>query len=109
MRVLLYLGCVVMAVWLMPRKAANNYQYELGKPWAYPLLTAPADMPVYPDSLSATLARDSIDATFRPVYKRDISMENKLLPHCHQDKHPRLGKPYAPATQQANKQFAHLA
>ncbi len=79
MRVLLYLGCVVMAVWLMPRKAANNYQYELGKPWAYPLLTAPADMPVYPDSLSATLARDSIDATFRPVYKRDISMEKQAV------------------------------
>lgn len=78
-RAILYLGCIALAVWLMPRKAANTFNYEMGKPWAYALLTAPADMPVYPDSLTAALTRDSINATFRPVYLRDVNAERQTV------------------------------
>lgn len=78
-RAILYLGCIVLAVWLMPRKAANTFNYEMGKPWTYALLTAPADMPVYPDSLTAALTRDSINTTFRPVYRRDVNAERQTV------------------------------
>ncbi|MCM1021614.1 MAG: HDIG domain-containing protein [Muribaculum sp.] len=78
-RIILYFVCVVLALWLMPRQQANTYKYELGKPWTYALLTAPADMPVYPDSLTATSIRDSINATFRPVYRRDNNIEKQAI------------------------------
>ncbi len=78
-RVLLYAACVVLAVWLVPRKEANTYNYEMGKPWSYALLTAPADMPIYPDSLTAAHLRDSIDAAFRPVFRRDVAAEKQAV------------------------------
>lgn len=79
LRTLLILGCVTLTVWLMPHKGSNAYLYELGKPWNYPLLTAPADMPVYLDSVSAQHVRDSIDASFLPVYRRDILAEKEAI------------------------------
>ncbi|MDE7397734.1 MAG: HDIG domain-containing protein [Muribaculum sp.] len=79
LRALLLIGCVALAVWLLPHKGTNAYYYELGKPWNYPLLTAPTDMPVYPDSITARNMRDSIDATFLPVYRRDFSIEKEAV------------------------------
>lgn len=78
-RAALFAVCVILAVWLMPRKGANTYLYEMGKPWTYTLLTAPVDMPIYLDSLSARHVRDSLDRDFRPVYRRDINIERQAV------------------------------
>lgn len=77
LRAALFVAAVAVAVWLLPRKGRNSYHYELGKPWAYSLLTAPSDMPIYLDSISAQRVLDSIDASFVPVYIRDISREKQ--------------------------------
>ncbi len=77
LRAALFVAAVVISVWLLPRKGRNSYHYELGKPWAYSLLTAPSDMPIYLDSISAQRVLDSIDVSFVPVYVRDISREKQ--------------------------------
>lgn len=79
LRVLLFVGAVVIIIGLMPRKDSHSYQYEMGKPWAYSLLTAPSDMPIYLDSISMERVRDSISQTFVPVYQRDINIEKTTL------------------------------
>lgn len=79
LRTLLFVGAVVIIIGLMPRKDSHSYQYEMGKPWAYSLLTAPNDMPIYLDSISAKIVRDSITRTFIPVYQRDINTEKTTL------------------------------
>ncbi|MCM1504761.1 MAG: HDIG domain-containing protein [Muribaculum sp.] len=79
LRVALFVVCVTVAVWLLPKKDANSYVYELNKPWAYSLLTAPSDMPIYLDSISAKAVRDSIDRTFIPVYVRDTNIEKSAI------------------------------
>ena len=78
-RAALFIVCVAVAVWLLPKKGANSYNYDLGKPWAYSLLTAPTDMPIYLDSISAQAVRDSINRAFRPVFVRDINIEKSAI------------------------------
>lgn len=77
LRALLFVAAVAVSVWLLPRSGGNSFSYELGKPWAYNLLTAPIDMPIYLDSVSAARVADSIDRSFVPVYVRDVSREKQ--------------------------------
>lgn len=74
-QILLFIGAVFLMIYFQPRVDENHYIYEVGRPWSYPLLTAPFDIPVHLDSVSARLVKDSIDATFQPIYRRNTSME----------------------------------
>lgn len=65
-------------VWLMPRHSASTYIYQINRPWNYQLLTAPFDIPIRPDSVSAEMAIDSINRTFVPVYKRISSVDDAV-------------------------------
>lgn len=73
----LLLGTVII-VWLLPRTSTSTYIYEVNRPWNYPLLTAPFDIPVRPDSLTTKEAIDSIDRKFVPVFKRLGSVDEDV-------------------------------
>lgn len=79
LRAALFTVCVALAVWLLPKKDTNSYHYEMNKPWAYSLLTAPSDMPIYLDSIRAKDVRDSIEQAFRPVFIRDVNIEKSAI------------------------------
>lgn len=79
LRALLFAGAVAIIIGLMPRKGNHSYQYEMGKPWVYSLLTAPSDMPIFLDTITAHRVRDSINANFIPVYERDLNTEKTSL------------------------------
>lgn len=78
-RALLFVVTALIIVWLLPRKQGNAYHYEMGKPWAYSLLTAPSDMPIYLDSIRSQYVRDSITRDFVPVYVRDVTAEKSTV------------------------------
>lgn len=67
--------CVALVAYFLPRNSEHRYIYEENKPWNYSLLTAPFDIPVRLDSVSARRVTDSIDAVFEPVYTRDLTAE----------------------------------
>lgn len=69
----------LIIVWLMPRTSTSAYVYEVNRPWNYKLLTAPYDIPIRMDSVSAQLARDSVDREFVPVFKRDINTDELIV------------------------------
>ena len=71
LRIALLLGSVAVMLFVMPRTDHQSFTYELNQPWKYPLLTAPADMPILRDSASSRLMRDSIDKSFVPVVRMD--------------------------------------
>ena len=73
----LLLGTVIV-VWLLPRHSASTYLYQVNRPWNYQLLTAPFDIPIRPDSLTAQAAIDSINRKFVPVYKRMTSVDDAV-------------------------------
>lgn len=66
-------------VWFLPTSDKESYRYEVGHPWAYGLLTAPADMPIYLDSARCREIRDSINKNFPPVIVRNLEQEEKAI------------------------------
>lgn len=79
LRILLFLIVVSVTVYFLPRSAENHYTFEEGRPWSYALLTAPFDIPIHLDSLSAAKVKDSIDANFEPVFTRDLTAEKTII------------------------------
>lgn len=73
----LLLGTIIV-VWLLPRHSESTYIYQVNRPWNYQLLTAPFDIPIRPDSLTAREAIDSINRLFVPVYKRMTSVDDAV-------------------------------
>jgi putative nucleotidyltransferase with HDIG domain len=76
----LMLVCGIIVVsFFFPRTGKFNYEYEQGRPWAYSLITAPFDMPIYMDSLTVASTKDSINARFSPIYVRDSKIEKSNI------------------------------
>lgn len=78
-RIVLFVAAVTMVLLLMPRRAQQLYNYEVNRPWGYSLLTAPFDIPIYRDSISSREMRDSLEATFLPVFTRRDEVAKPLL------------------------------
>lgn len=79
LRALLFIIVVSVTVYFLPRTGENHYDFEEGRPWSYALLTAPFDIPIHLDSLSAARVKDSIDSHFEPVFIRDITTEKTTI------------------------------
>ncbi len=79
LRILLFIAVVSAIVYLLPRSGENHYIYEENRPWSYALLTAPFDIPIHLDSVSAAKVKDSIDANFEPVFTRDLALEKTII------------------------------
>lgn len=78
-RVLLAVGAIVLISYFLPKEDKVDYNYSLGRPWTYSLLTAPFDIPINLDSASAAQQRDSINRTFVAIYKHDTSIDRKSI------------------------------
>ncbi len=72
-------AAILLMFHLRPSTNENRYVYEINRPWTYNLLTAPFDIPVRHDTVSAIAIRDSLEATFQPVYVRDAAKEGQIL------------------------------
>lgn len=74
----LAISAVAIILLILPRADHQSFSYELNQPWKYPLLTADFDIPIYRDSTSVRLMRDSIDRVFVPFVKRDdnVAIDN---------------------------------
>lgn len=79
LRVALFLASVALIVYFLPRSDKDRFIYEVNRPWSYALFTAPFDIPEHLDSVSASHLKDSIDARFEPVFKRDLALEKTII------------------------------
>lgn len=59
-RALLFIAAVVIILLCSPRDSKFQYQYELGKPWQYDLLTADFDFPIYKDKVQLRTEREEV-------------------------------------------------
>lgn len=75
----IYIAAALISVYFLPRDDSNRYSYAINRPWAYSLLTAPFDIPVYLDSITAREVRDSIQSSFEPVIKRNTAVEDSVV------------------------------
>jgi len=59
-RALFFIASVAIMLFFCPREAQYQYQFELGKPWQYDLLTANFDFPVYKDKSTLKEEREDV-------------------------------------------------
>ena len=79
LRAIYFVVAVAVIVYFLPRTRQHEYTYEENRPWSYGLLTAPFDIPIHLDSVSARQVKDSIDSTFEPVFIRDSNAEKIIV------------------------------
>lgn len=70
------LAAVIIAIF-MPRSGTVKYNYEMNKPWEYPLLQAPFNILVYHDDATQQRLTDSINAAIIPIFKFDSTPKVK--------------------------------
>ena len=75
----LAMSSIAIILLVLPHADHKSFTYELNQPWKYPLLTAEFDIPIFRDSTSMKMMRDSIDRSFVPFVKRDIDVEKENL------------------------------
>ena len=56
----LFIAAVAVIYYFLPQNDSDSYNYEVNHPWSYALLTAPFDIPIHLDSVSAASIKDSI-------------------------------------------------
>ena len=79
LRILLFLAAAAIITYFIPDRDRGSFNYSIGKPWNYSLLTAPFDMPVMLDSATMKARKDSIDRVFVPYFKVDKTAEKTML------------------------------
>ncbi|MBQ5778854.1 MAG: HDIG domain-containing protein [Paludibacteraceae bacterium] len=78
-RILFFIISLSIFVQLFPRKGGFKYTFSEGKPWAYELLTAPFDFPIYKTKEVLQSERKDVMKDFAPFYKmKNVEWEAKL-------------------------------
>lgn len=70
-KVLLFACATAIIVQLFPSQGAFRYQYSVGKPWAYELVTAPFNFPIFKDAKLYSSEQQTALVGFSPYYKID--------------------------------------
>ncbi|MBR0038258.1 MAG: HDIG domain-containing protein [Bacteroidales bacterium] len=78
-RVLIVAVAVALIDYVFPHHDTFRYEYELGKPWRYGLLTANYDFPVYHNDSVIQQMEDSVRRQISPIYVQDTSVLASVL------------------------------
>jgi hypothetical protein len=70
---------VVLIVLLYPSEDKFKYQFEIGKPWSYGLVTASFDFPIYKSDQEIAKEKDDILKDYTPYFKFDTTVINKQI------------------------------
>lgn len=78
-RSLLFVIAVVLLAYFFPRQGEKQYIFQEGRPWAYSLLTAPFDIPIYKDEARLQAERDSIMRDLRPIFVANKALAGEMV------------------------------
>lgn len=71
-KVILFSVATAIIVQLFPSQGGFRYQYTVGKPWTYELVTAPFNYPIYKDQKIYQSEQQNALVGFSPYYKINI-------------------------------------
>ena len=78
-KTLAFLIGVALLSFLMPHQSKFQYQFELGKPWQYDLLTATFDFPIYKSADDLQYERNAIIESQHPYFDYKEDVKEKIL------------------------------
>ncbi|MFT3752013.1 MAG: HDIG domain-containing protein [Paludibacter sp.] len=73
-RIGLFFCVAAIIVGLFPRENKFKYQFEVGKPWTYELITAAFDFPIYKSDQQIAKEREEILKDYSPFFKMDTAV-----------------------------------
>lgn len=76
-RIALFISVVVILMELFPHQRKFKYQYEIGKPWTYELLTAAFDFPIYKTDEQLNEDKSSVLKNFTPYFQKDENIQKR--------------------------------
>lgn len=83
LKILIFGLLTVIISYLLPTESSFKYQYEIGKPWSYELMTASFDFPIYKSEAQIESEKKDLLANFAPYFKKDtmlmVQQFNKLV------------------------------
>lgn len=78
-RIGLFVVLIATIVAIMPKDAKFKYQYEIGKPWNYDLMTAPFDFPIYKTDEQLKADKQDLLKNYTPYFQQDNKAFEKQI------------------------------
>ena len=75
----LFICVIAIIIQLFPTKNKFKYQFEVGKPWSYELITASFDFPIYKNEQEVSLEKAALLKDYLPYFKLDTNVVNLQL------------------------------
>ena len=88
----LFICVIALIVQLFPTKNKFKYQFEVGKPWSYELITASFDFPIYKSDQQISKEKEEILKDFTPYFKLDSTKHNLQINKLFTDWKKKTGK-----------------
>lgn len=76
---LIFIVLIIIIVQLFPERKTFNYQFEIGKPWSYELVTASFDFPIYKTNRQIEIEKQEILKNFVPYFFIDTIVSNTQI------------------------------
>lgn len=73
----LFICVVAIIIQLFPTENKFKYQFEIGKPWSYELMTATFDFPIYKHEKLIQKERAELLKNYSPYFVLDTSVIDK--------------------------------
>lgn len=74
LKALLFVGVIIIISYLLPNQETFKYQFDIGKPWSYELITASFDFPIYKSDVQVQQEKTALLKSFVPYFKLDTSV-----------------------------------
>jgi putative nucleotidyltransferase with HDIG domain len=78
-RIIFFVLSVALVTLFLPHNDGFRYEFEVGKPWRYGLLTAPYDIPIYRSDSTIQAMQDSVGRNLIPKYILDAEIGTQQL------------------------------
>lgn len=79
MKIGLFIAVVSIIVLLFPKDMKFKYQYEVGKPWTYELMTASFDFPIYKTEQQLEMDRQELLTNYTPYFQLDNNVADQQI------------------------------
>lgn len=91
-KLVLFVCVVGIIVQLFPTDNKFKYQFEIGKPWSYELITASFDFPIYKSEQQLSKERNEILKSYSPFFKLDTTVEKRQFKQLLTDWYKKSGE-----------------
>lgn len=85
LRIGLFILVIAIIIQLFPHEKKFKYHYDIGKPWAYELLTSTFDFPIYKTEEQLKTDKEELLKNFSPYFSKDEIIQKRQVNKWYSD------------------------